>query len=222
LGWALGIVSTLIVAAIQRRTQISETNSVILAELDELRNTLAWTSFRICAHTGKVDDTYLSWFQSVTSEYRGALRDEALDAVLGKLSELSGPALQTAIAQHQPKNNVLGLKRFLTPAIGANLQHLGGFPEEYQRLLFDVVRKVEAINQEVQQADYFFKLSFDTSLDEHNMSVAKSNLDAAYVLVNKLARWSIESIDRLEKYRRHEFAKTIWLRELWRRDRPAA
>lgn len=222
LGWTLGMGSTLIVAAIQRKAQLTEINGAVLAELDELRNGLAWISFKIVARAGQVDRSYLSWFGQITNQYRGPIRDARLEAALARLSHLSDDELQAAVAAIQPRGRALGLNRLLTPAVTANLHHLGGFPEEYQRLLYDVVRQAEAINQEIAQADHFFKLTFDASLHAANRTIVESNLEESYLMINKLAKWIIESIDRLAQYRHKDFAGTLWLRNIWRPRTPAA
>lgn len=222
LGWVLGMVSTLIVAVIQRKAQLAEINGAILAELDELRNGLAWMSFKIVARAGKVDRSYLSWFGQITNQYRGPKRDARLEEALAKLSHLSNEQLQAEVATIHPQGRALGLKRLLTPAVTANLHHLGGFPEEYQRLLYDVVRQAEAINQEIAQADHFFKLTFDTSLDAANREIVQSNLEEAYSMINKVAKWTIESIDTLEQYRHKDIARTLWLRSVGRPKTPVA
>lgn len=222
LGWALGMGSTLIVAAIQRKEQLAEINGAILAELDELRNTLAWISFKIVARAGKVDRSYLSWFGQITNQYRGPKRDARFDEALAKLSHLSNEQLQAEVATIYPQGRAIGLKRLLTPAVTANLHHLGGFPEEYQRLLYDVVRQTEAINQEIAQADHFFKLTFDTSLDAAKRAIVQSNIEESYWMINKVARWIIESIDRLAQYKHKDFSRTLWLRNIGRPRTPAA
>ncbi len=202
------ILSALIAGVIQKKRQLADINSAILNELDELRYRLAWTCWKIAARAQKVDRRFWEWLRQIASSYSGALHDKELDLRLSKLSSYSDADLQASLAKIQPQGRALGLKRFSIPATTANLQNVGGLPEEYQRLLFHIIRLIEMANQDIDEADYYFKLTFDTSIESVNREIAKDNMESCYEFINGFALSIIELIGRLDKYRGRKFRKS--------------
>lgn len=197
-GWLLGLLAPIIIDAIKKKYRNAEIRKAILAELHEARNRLAGTIFLIETRFGTVNRQLLEWMLSASESYRGPNpKGESIGAIREGLAQNDA---QIAAAAQQAKataGGALAVKKFSTGYLDSRLADLGGFSEQAQRLLIDIRARFDLYNQEVDQARYFFELTFQAGISSENHALASQSTKTAYQNLLPQARQIIEHIDNL-------------------------
>ncbi len=198
LGWLLGLLGPIVVDAIRKKHRNVEIRNAILAELHEARNRLAATLFLIETRFGAFNRQLLQWLLTVLESYRGP--NPNADAI-GALRQLLGAndAQLAALAQQAqaPAGGALGVKKYSTRYLDSRLADLGGFSEKAQALLVDIRARFDLYNEEVDQARYFFQLTFQPGITPENHALAGQSVIGGYRNLGSQARQIIERIDEL-------------------------
>lgn len=195
LGWLLGILSPAIVDGIRRRRETARVRSALRGELHELRYRMALAAYLLQMRFGTIDRKYLEWVRGAVSSYPGASQQDPTLRFVE--SQLGLPDDQiAALAQHQKASSegALSVKKYALPLLDARVGSLWELDEELQKHLLEVRANLDLFNEEVDQARYYFGLTFQ-NLGEENYRRVETNLVGCYLNIASRAEILVEKID---------------------------
>lgn len=144
---------------------------------------------------GTIDRTYLEWVRSAVRSYSGA---NPKDPILGVVERQLGlPDDQiAALAQHERASSegALSVKKYALPLLDTRVASLWELEEKLQNHLLEVRANLDLLNEEVDQARYYFGLTFE-SLGEENRRRVDTNLMGCYLNIARRAKILVEKID---------------------------
>ena len=198
LGWALGLLAPAIVEAIKRQREALQVRITLLGELHELKYRLAVSAYAAEKRFGIVDRPYLQWLRSMIIEYKGSKpRDSILDAIDMQLSFTDEQIAHVAKTELADSKGALTLKKYFAPLLDSRIPSLWYLDSRLQQLLLEVRSELNLLNEEIDQARYYFGLTF-TNLDSENHSRVSGNLTESYRQIAKRARLTADKIGELE------------------------
>ena len=179
-----------------RRRETARVRRALSGELQELRYTVAFAAYLIQMDFGTIDRKYLEWFRSVVSSYPGTSEeDRVLRAVEMQLG-LTDDQI-AALAQHNRASSegALSVKKYALPLLDSRVGSLWELEESLQKHLLEVRANLDLFNDEVDQARYYFGLTFDESLGEENRRRVETDLVGCYLNIASRAKILVEKID---------------------------
>lgn len=198
LGWALGLLGPAVVEAIRRKREVIPVRKALLDELHELKYRLAISAYQTERRFGTISKPYLQWLRNIVIAYKGRKpKDSILTFIDGELA-LSDE--QFAILTKRELANAdggLALKKYLAPLLDSRIPSLWFFDSSFRQRLLDVRAELDLLNEEIDQAQYYFGLTF-TKLEEDNRARVDCNLTEAYRQIAKRAKVAVEKIGELE------------------------
>lgn len=200
LGWALGLLAPVIVDAIKRKKEMAQTRIALLDELHEVKYRLALSAYFTETRFGVVDRTYLTWLRTVVSEYKGQKPKDSILSLIDTKLALPDEQLDLVAKSElaQPEGG-LALKKYVVPLLDSRISSLWFFDGGFQRLLLEVRNELNLLNEEVDQARYYFGLTF-TKLEGDNYARVNSNLTNCYRQMAERAKIAANKIGELEAY----------------------
>jgi hypothetical protein len=193
----LGVLSPALIELIRRERDGPLIRAAIKDDLGELRLTLAFTALSIRSGSGDIDRKFLEWEKSVLCSYNGKEdTSQSLDYLNKLLSESDQNIATVALAWAARRPGGLSLKKFFAPTIEANLPTIWQLGAPLQTELLDISRRLSHLNEEVEQAQFYFRLTFET-LTSANRAIASANLKAAYRNVADMAARIADRIDKV-------------------------
>ncbi len=201
LGWALGLASSAGMWAFQKGSQARELHAGIVAECDELCIRMAALVTKLSMRTATADRATFLWYGEVVARYSGPLRDAQLDEALRRVHALPDDQLQAVLRSMWRPEVGLGIKPIHAPALVAALPSLPRLGGLFFRRGFDVVRRLEELNHEISLAQGYLDRTFDSGLSEINREIVESNLASSYLMIQKMARWTVDSMTELARMR---------------------
>lgn len=198
LGWLLGMLSPIVVNAITKRHRNNEVRKTILSELDWARLSFASNVYILESRFGTYDRQLLEWILPVLKNYKGPNPTEEMAKLVQKHTALSDAELaQIAQTKKARPGTALSVKKYRLPYLEARLADLGGFDEASQAILLDIRGKVDLFNEEVDEARFYFKLTY-SKISEDNHKLANESVANTYLNLAKMARVIVERIDLLK------------------------
>jgi hypothetical protein len=197
IGWLLGVLSPAVVEVIRRQRDFPLLKQAIASDLAELRLLLALSSVTLKSAQGLLDRPLLLWQRNAIASYRGATdltkQLEYTDKLLA-FSDKDIAAVAALEASKKPSGH--GLKRFNAPTIAALVPTMWQLPRGLQIELLGINQALCHLNEEVEYAQYYFKLTFE-ALPSGNHAIATANLMAAYRNVAEMAARLVQKIDEV-------------------------
>jgi hypothetical protein len=198
LGWLFGLLTLPIGDAIRRRRERPELAAAIMAEMTELRHTMALVAYTMKSATGEREDAFLAWLEDTVAAYNGP--DPDLPKFLGALRELK--ARRTAGAGPTPTlpaSNGLSLKSYELPFLNSQVHKLGICSTAFQRQVLQIKAQLDLFNAEAGFLMRQFELTFDASLDTTTVARVQANLQSGYGKLGRSAVSLADQIATLEK-----------------------
>ena len=200
LGWLLATLSPIIADAIRRRRDTKEVKGALLAELGELKYRMVVASYYANMRFGSIDRAFLQWLRGVVAVYRGPAPAENLLKALDMQLSLSEQALSALLASERSQGKSgLTLKKYAVPLLDARLAVLTSLPTSIQVLLLEVRAHLRMLDEEVDDARYYFQLTFDPKVAGTNRQAVEQNLENGYRQYGDRARIVAEKIAKLEQ-----------------------
>lgn len=78
------------------------------------------------------------------------------------------------------ENIGLSLKTYSLPFIESIVEHLSIFNSKFQRDILEVREQINILNEEVENAMFYFRLTLDTSCMNTNKDIIRSNINNSY------------------------------------------
>jgi hypothetical protein len=199
LGWLLGLISPKIVEAYRRPQHRAELRRSLIAELRGKQVQLLASVYQLRARVGHVDRKFLNWFQDHWGSAGADPQYEELEQLMAKIANLNDHELAAFVAQGKSTApNSLSLKTHHLPFLEANLGAATMFKKMFHQRLLDIWSRIQQINEEIEQAKFYFKTTFDSSLSRENYRIICKNLEDSYQTIARFSERVIEKIDLLE------------------------
>lgn len=198
LGWLLGLLGPVIVDAIRRHYVRDEIRTAIVSELSEARFRFAGVVYILQARFGTYDRQLLEWLLPLVEDYRGPNRNQEIAEVIRRQLALSDAEL-AKVAQQQQAGPEAGLavKKYRLPYLESHVPDLGLFKERPRALILDIRSNVDLFNEQVDEALFYFKLTYESgvSVDNHHRAVLA--VKTSYMSLATRAREIIERVGEL-------------------------
>lgn len=181
LGWALGLLSPVIVERILRIYSRNEFMEAVVTELRDVRLRLVLTAYRCRSHLGTVDDRFADWVQPIMETYQGhpEMEPRAFEAFrnIKALPEANRRAfhLSRRLPGVSPRLSKFALE-FLANQIG----QISKCPLEFQVRLGSVRAQLEFYNDQVEFVTRMYDLTFDQAITGENRDAVLGNLERGY------------------------------------------
>lgn len=199
LGWLLATLSPVIADAVRRRREVRETKGALFSELAELKYRFAIVVHLVESEYGRLDRGLLNWLLPIVAEYNGPLPQEGLAKVIEQMTTFSDEQIAALAAQRKAgPGKALSLKRYPAPFLESRLKVLTWLPDDVQRLMIEIHTQLSVIDSELENIQFYFRLTFDGALDAGNRALVNANLASGYMNYSKTARNIVQRIQELE------------------------
>lgn len=202
LGWLLGILSPAIVTAIKDKREGLVVKKALLAEFEELKFRLLLNVYTIESKHGELNHDFFAWAQSVLVGYKGINSSESLLGTIGPLLKLSKNEMasytQMTRMQRAAKSGI-SLKKHSLSMLSANIGILAKFDSVFRGRLLEIKTRLEFLNEMIDEARYYFQLSFQNGITPENYEIANTNMIQTYKFYAARARDIVDMIGKLEE-----------------------
>ena len=198
--WLLATLSPIIADAIRRKRDSKEVKGALLAQLGELKYRMAVASYYAQMRFGNIDRAFLQWLRDMVAAYTGPSPAESLLKAIDMQLSLPEQALSALLAGERSQGKSgLTLKKYAVPLLDARLAVLTSLPTSVQVLLLEVRTHLRMLDEEVDDARYYFQLTFDPKVTGNNRQAVEQNLENGYRQYGDRARIVAEKIAKLEQ-----------------------
>jgi hypothetical protein len=201
LGWLLGLLSPRIVDTIKAKYARRALAAAIRSEAEDLQYRVSISSFLLAQRSGNVERDYLVWLKPRLMQYKG---NEPV-ASTRKFVELllNGTEDQlVAISQHMRVEEGVGLslKQFSANLIESNLGAIHSFPAEFQRCVHEFRNHLSVLNQEIDRALEWHRMTFDSSMSSENHRRLVEDLNAKYATIQGMCMRVSDRLQAIIEY----------------------
>ncbi len=150
-------------------------------ELIELRYRIATAAYFIQLRLGRVTRETLLWVRPIVVSYTGLNRSETLLQSIDKTLELTDAQIATlAQSTKFQADGALGLKKYTAALLDSKFALISALDTQLQNQLLELRVHLSLFNEEVDQARYYFQLTFSSGISEQNYKRAITNLSGCY------------------------------------------
>ncbi len=197
LGWLLGLFGPGIVEHIRSHYDRRHLGVAIRTEALGIQKRLAVTSFRLAQTYGDMSRDYLVWLKQKLADPSQREGPANVLAAIDAMLLVPEAEFVSVVAQNRAQpGSALGLKRFTSSFIDTNLLSLNRFPTTYQSLVHEFRNQLDILNQEIEMAMSFHRMTFDSSLSVANHAAVSSELSKRYIDIQKVC---IRAADKLQE-----------------------
>lgn len=169
LGWLFGLLSPQIVDSIRLKYRQRNIAQAVATEARDLQYRLAIVSFLIAQRYGTINRSYLSWLEPVLEQYQGNEPSKAVKDLVFFLRDASDDTFAAMIAASRAEADMgLTLKRYSVSFIENHLPDITSFPTGYQSHIHEFRNHFIILNQEIDGALQYQKMTWDSSMTEEN------------------------------------------------------
>ena len=166
----------------------AELVSSIVAELDEMRYTMASVAYAVQDHLLETSDEFLDWVLPIIRAYEGPRASLRLAETVAKLRATEHAIRIEALRAHAVPGRGLALKEYGVPFTTSKAAELRVCTLIFQRGIFSVVGKVDLFNQQVRYLQRQAELTFDNSLSDTSSDAVEDNLERGTRQLGEMAR----------------------------------
>ncbi len=198
LGWLLGLLSNPIANRILRHYNRDDLRIAISSEFKEIIVQLALLSNIILQHLGNATKDDYVWMENILKKYYQGEDSAQVLSVLKKIIEVPENELSPLLQLFkQSGTKHLNLKLYDLPFLNSRMEDISVFDSQFQTKIFDIRSNIHILNQEIENAQYFTKLTFDPSCMNTNKDIIKNNIDNAYKNIYKRCRVIVGKMDNI-------------------------
>jgi hypothetical protein len=184
LGWLLGLLSPVIVTAIQSEREVKTLKKTIFVELEELRYRLVLVIYKIESKHGEIDKSFFQWAQSIILSYKGINASKSFLEAVNKVSNFTEEQIINYVSQTRALETASGsgleLKKQIFSLQDSDLNTISKFEVVLQNQLLDIKTRIGYLNEIVDDAKYYFRLSFQQDISDGNYKIANTNMINSY------------------------------------------
>lgn len=199
-GWLLGILGPIIVERVSKRRQKAELKIAVQSELNDLKIRLILFVYLLRRTTETLDEEILIWMRTSVHDYNGFENVESLQKLLNKIDFSNKDALPSVIhSLNHGSTGAISLKFMNIGFLNANLQNLYLFEQTFQTRLLEIKYGIDSLNQEIQFAIDYLKMTFDQSITGKNRVVLETDLKNKYGYIATMCKSNVERIKIIPK-----------------------
>lgn len=199
LGWWLGVLSLVFVDYVRRWRDRQDLRVSLRSELQQLRFRLAVAAHSVRMHQGTVDREFLKWLKPVLEGYDGPDSSKSLVKVVGdqlNLTDQEIANLATSLAA-KPEQSLVQ-KKFSAPLLDTTTNAPSTLSPRFQGALLAIRTHLGFLNEDIDEARFFLRRTYDTPLDQKNYSTICSNLDNSIEHFGSRAHKIVDLIGKIE------------------------
>ncbi|MEK7525435.1 MAG: hypothetical protein AAB561_00210 [Patescibacteria group bacterium] len=200
LGWLLGLLGPVIVDAIKDKREAKAMKAALFSELHELQYRLMLSAYQIESRYGELNHEFFLWAQGILVGYKGVNSSESLLKIIGPLLKLTDEQMKTYAQQTKQQNQPisgLSLKKYSLSLLESYLSSLAKFDSKLRGHLLELKVHIAFINEVVDDARYYFRLSFQNNISPTNYDIANNNMIDSYKAYKSQARVAVEIIGKI-------------------------
>jgi hypothetical protein len=195
-GWLLGLVSPVIVESIKSKFRSREVIKAIRVELEDVQFRLAVTSFLLIQNYGNLNREFLLWIQRIVDKYRGNEPSDNLKNLIARFVATDDSLLSHLAAQFKAKEGVgSNLKTYRVSFLEMHLADVANLSVPAQRRIHEFRNQLDILNQEIQRAIEYMRMTFNSSLSEENHQIVKVDLEKGYLNIQSRCKAICDRID---------------------------
>lgn len=201
LGWLLGLLSPRIIDRIAAKYSRRALAAAIRSEAEDLQYRVSISSFLLAQRFGNVDRDYLVWLKPRLVQYKGNEPVASIRKFVESLLNGSEDQL-VAISQHMRGEEGMGLslKHFSANLIESNLAAIHHFPAEFQRRVHEFRNHMSVLNQEIDRAIEWHRMTFDSSMSSENHRLLVEDLNAKYNVIQGMCMRVSDRLQGIVEY----------------------
>jgi len=89
------------------------------------------------------------------------------------------------------------LKKVYLPFLESKIDILPAFGNKFRMLIFEIRSKIQALNEEIDNSQFYFRKTFDSSISRENHDIIRGNLKSCYKNINSQMKHIVEKINDL-------------------------
>ena len=89
------------------------------------------------------------------------------------------------------------MKTFALPFTESKIGSLTLLDTQLQKLVLDTRSQIEMLNSDIENADFYFKMTFDSNLAENNRRIVEVTLNEIYPQIARKSKLIVEAIENL-------------------------
>ena len=181
-GWLFGLLGPSILGLIKNEYRRREIKSGIFAELEGVKflmaNIVCFTSMRF----GTYDKDLIKWLLPIYTSYRGETSTENSINLLNKQLKMDDAhfLLFAEGLKAEPEGG-LSVKKYEIPYLNSKIGESSLFNNDFQRLSLDILSHIHLYNEEVEEARFYFKLTYQPDVIDENYERAADGAEASYL-----------------------------------------
>lgn len=202
LGWLFGLLSPSIINRISRSYSKKELLNGIKTEMKECQFRVLLVANLLGLRYGTYDKEYLSWSLPYLQNYQGAEKSENTIKAVTSFLEAKDEDIENMLALKRSMERGLGLnlKRFPLPFLDSKMGEISSFRIELQNIIYEIRSRLQIINEEIDSAIVYFRMTFDSSISSENHRIIKTSLAQKYVRLQDQLVILVKKMDRCINY----------------------
>ena len=187
-GWLLGLLGPIIVSLIQKYYRSKDIKNAIFSELKNLVVRLAASCNIAQSHLGIQDKDTFKWLKDIYEKYRSDCPQDILES-MNKMLQTPSELFNVAVNFTKAEENVgISLKKFSVPFIESNMESLSLFESKFQREILEVLALMNHLNEEIETAMFYYKLTFEPSSMQTNKNIISGNMKRSYAQIQRMCK----------------------------------
>jgi len=196
-GWVLGLLSTFFLQWFNEWRYIKVFKKSLSTQLKEAILRLSGTSYIMVRNIGRVDREILQWTYSMRRATGEVILQEVIEATENLLNQSDEIWRTLSLVNRQAEARHSHVKKFRMPYLEANLSSIEKLETNLQQSLFEVITKINWLNDAIDRNNFFFEKTFDSSLGVENRSIISINITEGYEFIGKLCREIAEKMVKI-------------------------
>ncbi|MCK5580315.1 MAG: hypothetical protein KAJ18_03490 [Candidatus Omnitrophica bacterium] len=196
LGWLGAILSQIIIWWNVRCHKKRDACLLLFSELRDIASRLIATYSKIQIHLGEHDKEALTWRSVMSKKYADKQTWAIFKEFDEKIKSATDEEIKLASQILKADGEIsLSLKEYQLFSSNYILENLSLFDSAFQKKILDIKFQVNVFNEEVKNAIYFYRLTFDVSSMNVNKDTILENMRSTYLTLMKISRDITEKID---------------------------
>jgi hypothetical protein len=195
------MLSPVIVSRIYRHYKKNDLHVGISKEINHVKERLILTLDTISHRTGSYDRELIKWLLDHYEKVE-VKKNTILECYRMQL-KASDSELQ-AMIYHQaaPACSGLSLQKYPLLFIGMHLSEISLFSSDLQIEIFELKNRIELLNSEVDLAQKYFFMTFDSNISTENHELIKLDLTNKYIHVESMIKRAVEQIEKINSVKK--------------------